>query len=183
MGLHPQRNKIFDWTILRALLLSSMPTALAGGLIALGERIYKTLTGVVLLAGVAMISRRGHAVDRNRETLLWGAVSVGAIVGLISKLTRWSVPGPDAHRTELGVTEADRRTVGPFYPGERHRRGWSEFLALAIFVFVFQALRNRHTLGGTVAGMTIGPEMVGQTAARLILSAILVAAGIQLVLV
>lgn len=43
------RNKVVDWIMLRPLLLSSMPAAFAGGLMVLGEDIYKTLTGVVIL--------------------------------------------------------------------------------------------------------------------------------------
>jgi uncharacterized protein len=82
------RNKVVDWRKLRPLLLSSLPTALAGGFIVLDERVYKTTTGIaLLLAGAATILRRELAVDQDRETPLLGAVSVGAVVGLISGLT------------------------------------------------------------------------------------------------
>jgi uncharacterized protein len=48
------RNKVVDWRRLRPLLLSSLPTALAGGFIVLDERVYRTTTGIVLLlAGAA----------------------------------------------------------------------------------------------------------------------------------
>lgn len=72
------RNKVVDWRKLRPLLLSSLPTALAGGLIVLDERVYKTTTGIVLfLAGAATILRREFAVHQDRETPFLGAVSVG----------------------------------------------------------------------------------------------------------
>jgi uncharacterized protein len=82
------REKAVDWKKLQPLLLSSVPTALLGGFIVLDERLYKTTTGVVLfLAGAAMIPRGQLADDRDRETPLLGAVSVGAVVGLVSGLT------------------------------------------------------------------------------------------------
>jgi uncharacterized membrane protein YfcA len=82
------REKIVDWRKLRPLLLSSLPTALAGGFIVLDERVYKTTTGVVLfLAGASMILRRDDAAAPDRVTPLWGTVSVGAVVGLVSGLT------------------------------------------------------------------------------------------------
>ncbi|MGN8544590.1 sulfite exporter TauE/SafE family protein [Bradyrhizobium sp. 13971] len=82
------RNKAVDWIMLRPLLLSSMPAAFAGGLMVLGEDIYKTLTGVVLLlAGAVIIVRRGGAADRIHENPLWGTVSIGAAIGLVSGLT------------------------------------------------------------------------------------------------
>jgi uncharacterized membrane protein YfcA len=82
------REKVVDWQKLRPLLLSSLPTALAGAFIVLDESVYKTTTGIVLLlAGAAMILRRQPADNRDRETPLLGAVSVGAVVGLVSGLT------------------------------------------------------------------------------------------------
>ncbi|WP_225164193.1 sulfite exporter TauE/SafE family protein [Bradyrhizobium sp. BRP56] len=82
------RNKVVDWIMLRPLLLASMPAAFAGGLMVLGEDIYKTLTGIVLLlAGAVMIVRRGGAADRIHENRLWGTVSIGAAIGLVSGLT------------------------------------------------------------------------------------------------
>lgn len=82
------REKVVDWKKLRPLLLSSLPAALAGGFIVLDERVYKTMTGLVLLlAGTAMMLRRDLAADTDREIPLWGALSVGAVVGLVSGLT------------------------------------------------------------------------------------------------
>lgn len=81
-----KRKKVVDWQKLRPLLLSSLPAALLGGFIVLDERIYKATTGIVL-AGAAMIVRRDTAPNPDRETPLWGAVSVGAVVGLVSSLT------------------------------------------------------------------------------------------------
>ncbi len=82
------RNRVVDRKKLRPLLLSSVPMALLGGFIVLDERVYKTTTGIVLLiAGAATILRRDGAAAPDRETPLWGAVSLGAVVGLVSGLT------------------------------------------------------------------------------------------------
>ena len=55
------RGKLVDWAKLNPLLVSSVPTALVGGLIILDERHYKTLTGLVLVtAAMVMASRKVH---------------------------------------------------------------------------------------------------------------------------
>lgn len=65
------RERVVEWGKLRPLLLSSLPTALAGGFIVLDERVYKTTTGaVLLLAAAATILRRELAADCDQETPL-----------------------------------------------------------------------------------------------------------------
>ncbi|MFB9264623.1 sulfite exporter TauE/SafE family protein [Bradyrhizobium erythrophlei] len=179
------RNKVIDWTMLRPLVLSSMPTALAGGLIVLGEHIYRTLTGVVLLlAGAAMILRRGHAADRNRETPLWGAVSVGAAIGLVSGLTgvgggvflaptliamNWASPKQTAAvSAPFILANSTVGLVGVLFTGQ--------FPSLHLGLYAIAAL------GGAIAGTAIGLKWLGQTAISFILAAILLAAGVQLIL-
>src|SRR5580700_3065586 len=55
------RGSLVDWAKLRPFLLASLPTALAGGFIVLDERLYKTLTGLVLLLAALMLAlRRAH---------------------------------------------------------------------------------------------------------------------------
>jgi uncharacterized membrane protein YfcA len=83
------RERVVDWQKLRPLLLSSLPMALAGGFIVLDEHVYKTATGVVLLLACATtILRREPVADRGHdEAPIWGALSMGAIVGLVSGLT------------------------------------------------------------------------------------------------
>lgn len=117
------REKVVDWRKLRPFLLSSLPTALVGGFIVLDERVYKTTTGVVLLlAGAAMVLRRGGAAPLDHECPLWGGVSVGAVVGLISGLTGvGGVPGADAHRPSLGFSEANRRPIRTLHLGQLSR--------------------------------------------------------------
>ncbi|UPU01526.1 sulfite exporter TauE/SafE family protein (plasmid) [Bradyrhizobium barranii subsp. apii] len=180
------RNKVIDWTMLGPLLLSSMPTALAGGHIALGEHIYQPLTGVVLLlAGAVTIVRRGRAADRVRKTPLCGAVSIGAVIGLVSGLTGVG-GGAFLAPTLIALNWASpKQTAGlsaPFILA-------NSTVGLAGVLFVGQSpslhldLYAIAALAGAIAGTAIGLKWLGQTAIRFILAALLLAAGIQLTFV
>jgi uncharacterized protein len=82
------RVKFSDWAKFTPLLVSSLPTALVGGLIVLDERSYKTVTGLVLLSAATVLAfRNGHGGETDRPTPLWGAITVGAAVGFVSGLT------------------------------------------------------------------------------------------------
>jgi uncharacterized protein len=177
------REKIVDWKKLRPLLLSSLPTALAGGFIVLDERVYKATTGVVLvLAGAATILRRHVAAAPDRETPLWGAVGAGAVVGLISGLTgvgggvflaptlialRWASPKQTAALSAPFIlANSAVGLVGVLFAGQ---------LPASHFV-----LYAAGALGGAVVGTAIGLRWLSQMATRFVLAAILLAAGAQL---
>ncbi|UFW85924.1 sulfite exporter TauE/SafE family protein [Bradyrhizobium barranii] len=178
------REKVVDWRKLRPLLLSSLPTAFVGGFIVLDESVYKTTTGVVLLlAGAAMILRRDGATAPDREAPLWGIVSVGAVVGLISGLTgvgggvflaptlialQWASPKRTAALSAPFIlTNSAVGLVGALFSGQ--------------FPSSHFGLYAAATLGGAIVGTAIGLRWLGQAATRFILAGILLAAGIQLV--
>ena len=178
------REKVVDWRKLRPLLLSSLPTALAGGFIVLDERVYKTTTGVVLLlVGAAMILRRELAADCDQETPVWGAVSVGAIVGLVSGLTgvgggiflaptlialRWASPKQTAALSAPFIlANSTVGLVGVLFAGQLPSSHFGLYAMAA--------------LGGAVLGTTIALRWLSQAATRFVLAGILLAAGIQLV--
>jgi uncharacterized membrane protein YfcA len=50
------RGSLVDWAKLRPLLLASLPTALVGGFIVLDERLYKTVTGLILLLAAPILA-------------------------------------------------------------------------------------------------------------------------------
>jgi uncharacterized protein len=82
------RGKFVDWAKLTPLLVSSVPTALVGGLVVLDERSYKTVTGLVLLsAAIVLAFRQARDGETDRPIPLWGAIIIGAAVGLVSGLT------------------------------------------------------------------------------------------------
>jgi hypothetical protein len=67
------RGRLVNWTLLRPLLLASLPTALVGGLIVLDQHIYKTVTGLALLSAAAILAfRRAHDGEPDQPTPLWG---------------------------------------------------------------------------------------------------------------
>ncbi|MDA9463079.1 sulfite exporter TauE/SafE family protein [Bradyrhizobium sp. CCBAU 53415] len=178
------RIRVVDWIILRPLLLSSMPTALAGGFIVLGEHIYKTLTGIVLLlASAVMIMRRGRASDRVCETPLRASVSIGAVLGMVSGLTGVG-GGVFLAPTLIALNWASPKQSAALSPPFILANSAVAFVG-ALFTGQFPssdlALYAISALGGAVAGTVIGLRWLSQTAIRFILVAVLVVAGIQLV--
>jgi uncharacterized protein len=82
------RGRFVDSAKLYPLLVSSLPTALVGGLIVLDERRYKTVTGLVLLsAAIVLAFRNAHDGEIDRPIPSWGAIIIGAAVGFVSGLT------------------------------------------------------------------------------------------------
>ncbi|MHC6157691.1 sulfite exporter TauE/SafE family protein [Bradyrhizobium sp. C9] len=178
------RNKAVDWIMLRPLLLSSMPAAFAGGLMVLGEDIYKTLTGVVLLlAGAVIIVRRGGAADRIHENPLWGTVSIGAAIGLVSGLTGVG-GGVFLAPTLIALNWASPKQTAALSPPfilANSTIGFIGALLAGQFPSSYFWLYAVAALGGAVAGTMIGLKWMSQTTVRFILVAVLFVAGIQLV--
>ena len=177
------RKKVVDWEKLRPLLLASIPTALVGGFIVLDEHVYKATTGIVLLlAGAVTILRQVPAPEPDRQTPLWGALSVGAVVGLVSGLTgvgggvflapalialRWASPRQTAALSAPFIlANSFVGLIGASFSGQTPSSHFG-FYALA-------------ALGGAIIGTAIGLRWLSQVATRLVLGAILLAAGGQL---
>jgi hypothetical protein len=177
------RNNVVNWSKLKPLLLSSLPTALVGGFIVLDERVYKTTTGLVLLlAGAMMFLRRELAADRDRETPLWGAVSVGAIVGLVSSLT--GVGGgvflaPTLIALHWASPKQTAALSAPFILANS-AVGLIGVLFATQFPSSHFGLYAIAALGGAVAGTAIGLTWLSQVTTRYILGGILIAAAAQL---
>ncbi|MDE2471821.1 MAG: sulfite exporter TauE/SafE family protein [Bradyrhizobium sp.] len=176
------RNKAIDWRKLWILLASSMPTALLGGLIVLDERIYKTTTGVVLLiAGAVTILGRDEAASPDRNAPLWGAASVGGVVGLISGLTgvgggvflaptmialHWASPKQTAALSAPFIlANSSVGLIGTLFAGQLPSSHLIQYAVAA--------------LAGAIVGTAIGLRWLGQAPTRFILAGILLAAGMQ----
>lgn len=177
------RQKHVDWKTLRPLLLSSLPAAFVGGFIVLDEHVYKSATAIVLLlAGATMVLRRDRVTDRGRETPLLGAVSIGAVVGLVSGVTGvgggvflapvlialgWASPKQTAALSAPFIlANSAVGLVGALLAKQ------SPSAQLGLFALA--------ALGGAVIGTAIGLRWLGQMATRFVLAGILVAAGVQL---
>ncbi|QOZ66712.1 sulfite exporter TauE/SafE family protein [Bradyrhizobium arachidis] len=179
------RNKVVDRAILRPLLFSSVPASLAGGLIALDDHMYKTLTGLVLLlASAVMIMQRGRAADRVCETPLTAIVSIGAALGLVSGLTgvgggvflaptlitlNWASPKQTvALSPPFILANSTVGFVGALFSGQFPS---PDLVLYAIFA-----------LAGAVAGTIVSLNCLNPAGIRFILVAVMLVAGIQLVL-
>jgi uncharacterized membrane protein YfcA len=179
------RGSLVDWVKLRPLLLASLPTALVGGFIVLDERLYKTVTGLVLLMAASILALR-RAKDRqtDRLTPFWGAISVGAIVGFVSGLTgvgggvflapllialHWASPKQTAALSAPFIlANSVMGLAGAVYAGQTPTAD--------TWLFAFAAL------GGAMIGTIVGLRWLSQTMTRNMLALILGAAGIQLLL-
>jgi uncharacterized protein len=179
------RGRLVDWTKLKPLLLASLPTALVGGLIVLDEHIYKIVTGLVLLlAATIVLFRRSPDAEPDPQIPLWGALTVGATVGLVSGLTgvgggvflapilialHWASPKQTAVLSAPFILA--NSTVG--LAGAMAR---GQMPSPATWVFATAAL------AGAMIGTTIGQRWLSQTVTRYVLAAILATAGLQLLL-
>ena len=179
------RGKLVDWVKLRPLLLASLPTALVGGVIVLDERIYNTVTGVVLiLAALTLILRRSRDGEADRATPLWGAIGVGAAVGFVSGLTgvgggvflapilialQWASPKQTAALSAPFIlANSIVGLAGAMYAGQVPARDtWIYALAALI---------------GAMIGTVVGLRWLSQRMTRYALAIILGTAGIQLLL-
>jgi len=180
------RTKVLDWQKLWPLLLSSLPAALAGGFIVLDEHVYKAATGVVLLfAGATMLLRRGPIANQDREMPMWGALSMGTVVGFVSGLTGvgggvflapalialgWASPRQTAALSAPFIlANSSLGLLGVLLAGQTPS---SHF-----------ALYATAALGGAIIGTTIGLRWLGQIATRFVLAGILIAAAMQLLFI
>lgn len=179
------RKAVIDWKKLRLLLIPSLPTALIGGFIVLDERVYKHTTGITLLiAGIAMtVGRWARDLDNESETPIWGAVAVGATVGLISGITGvgggvflapmliwlgWASPRQAAALSSPFIlANSLLGLIGVLFAGQ--------FPSPHIGLYAIAAL------AGAMVGAAIGQRWLGQIATRFVLAGILLAAGVQLV--
>jgi hypothetical protein len=179
------RKRVVDWSKLKPLLLSSLPGAFIGGLIVLDEHLYKTTTGVVLLlAGVTMIFRRERVDEPDHETPVWGACVTGAIVGLISGLTG---VGGGVFLAPLLIAlnwASPRQTAALSAPFILLNSivGLMAVLYAGQFPSTHLASYAAGALGGAIAGTAIGLRWFSQATTRYVLAAILLAAGLQLLI-
>ena len=176
------RAGLVDWKKLTPFLASSLPMAVVSGLIVLDEQIYKTITGLVfLMAAMVLAFQRTSDGKLEGPTPLWGAISVGAVIGLVSGLTgvggglflapllialQWASPKQTAALSApfnlansvlglLGVMDAGQAPMA---------QTWLYAIAAA---------------AGAIIGTSVGLRWLSQTMTCYILAVVLAAAGIQ----
>jgi uncharacterized membrane protein YfcA len=153
------------------------------GFIVLDERLYKTVTGLVLiLAATILALRRARDGEPDRPTPLWGAISIGAAVGFVSGLTgvgggvflapllialHWASPKQTAALSAPFIlANSVVGLAGAMYVGQTPTTD--------TWLFALAAL------GGAMIGTIVGLRLLSQTMTRYVLAVILCAAGIQL---
>ena len=179
------RGSLVDWGKLRPLLLASLPTALIDGFIALDERLYNAVTGVVLLFAAAILAfRRMRDGEQDHATPLWGAIMVGAVVGFVSGLT--GVGGgvflaPILIALHWASPKQTAALSAPFILA-------NSVVGLAGAMYVGQTpspdtwLYALAALVGAMIGTTVGLRWLSQTMTRFALAVILGTAGLQLLI-
>jgi hypothetical protein len=177
------RGSLVDWAKLKPLLLASLPTALVGGFIVLDEHVYKIVTGLVLLlAATILIFRRSPDAEPDRQTPLWGVVTVGAVVGFVSGLTgvgggvflapimialHWASPKQTAALSApFFLANSAVGLAGAMVTGQTP--------STETWIYAIAAL------AGAMIGTTVGLRWLSQTVTRYVLVAILATAGLQL---
>jgi uncharacterized protein len=177
------RGSLVDWKKLWPLLIASLPTALVGGVIVLDERIYNTVTGLVLIfAAIILLIRRSQDGIADRTTPLWGAIIVGMGVGFVSGLTgvgggvflapilitfHWASPKQTAALSAPFIlANSIVGLAGAMYAGQ--------VPAHDTWLYALGAL------GGAMIGTIVGLKWLSQTFTRYVLAAILGTAGVQL---
>jgi uncharacterized membrane protein YfcA len=177
------RGRLVGWTKLKPLLVASLPTAFIGGFIVLDEHVYKIVTGLVLLwAAIILVFRQSRDGEPDRQTPLWGAVTVGAMVGFVSGLTgvgggvflapiliafQWASPRQTAALSAPFILA--NSAVGLAGAMVRGQTPSPEIWMYAI-----------ATLAGAMIGTTVGLRWLSQTVTRYVLTTILATAGLQL---
>jgi uncharacterized protein len=177
------RGRFVDWAKLFPLLISSIPTALVGGLIVLDEGRYKTVTGLLLLSAAMVLAfRKAHGGEADRRTPLWGAIIIGAVVGFASGLT--GVGGgvflaPILIALHWASPKQTAALSAPFILA-------NSIVGLAAAMYVGQTptaqtwLYALAAFAGAILGASVGLRWLSQTMSRYTLAAILGAASIQL---
>jgi uncharacterized membrane protein YfcA len=79
------RGKYFIMRLFVPLAIASVPMAFLGGMITIEADIYKKVLGVLLLFAVArFFFFRNARPDEMKRSNVWGAVIIGAVIGLLS---------------------------------------------------------------------------------------------------
>ncbi len=179
--LRVHRAGLVDWRLLRWLLVSSLPAALLGGMIALQGAVYYGVTGAVLfLVSLLMLVRvsSGEASAVPRGT----AVVVGAVTGLASGITgvgggvflssililvaKASPKQTAALSPPYIVANSLAALIGTLFAGQSVPVAALPFAAAAVF--------------GSAIGTAIGLRWMSPTAIKGVLAIILLAGGVQM---
>lgn len=173
----------FSWRLFWPFALASIPAAFVGGWIALPAKPFKILVGLVLLASAARFFFDPPAEPPEKHPSLGASLGIGAGLGLLSGLTG---TGGGIFLTPLGIfLRWDKtKTIAALsvafilvnsiagLTGHVQKTG-----SLPGVVPILAAA----ALAGGAAGSYLGSERLPHTAVKRLLSAVLLIAGIKLI--
>jgi uncharacterized membrane protein YfcA len=179
------RSGAIDHRMLQKVTIPSLVTAFAGGLLVLGASVYFLLTGLLLIAaGVLMILKRAADTTQTGPVRLRPASVAGAGAGFISGVTG---VGGGVFLTPLVIAlgwASPRRAAAlspPFIL-------CNSAVGLAGVALAGQTLApgtllfSAGALAGAVIGTAIGQRWMSERTTRYLLAAILLFAGLRLLL-
>jgi uncharacterized membrane protein YfcA len=78
---------LFNWRLFMPFAIASVPMAFIGGAYTINSTAYKVMVGLALLLAMWRLLWEGKDSDRIQAPVLWVALPVGAVLGLVSGLT------------------------------------------------------------------------------------------------
>jgi uncharacterized protein len=179
------RAGLFDWKVFCSFAVTSIPFAFIGGLITLPSNLHKQILGGVLLVAAIRLAWK-FADDRQLfEPKLWIALTLGAIIGLLSGLTgvgggifltpillltNWTETKKAAGISAMFIlVNSISGLIGSFSS--------INSLPSTVWYWIAAAI-----LGGLI-GSTIGSRYFDTISLRRVLACVLVFAGLKLILV
>jgi uncharacterized membrane protein YfcA len=178
------RNAAIDGKLLLQVTVPSLITAFAGGLFVLAGNVYFMLTGLLLLlAGGLMIFKRSADTPEIRPVQPLKAAMVGAVAGFISGLTGI---GGGVLLTPLLIAfgwASPRRAaqLSPPFILCNSAVGLAGVLLAGQMPAPGTSLYAIGAMAGALAGTTIGHRWMSERGTRYVLAAILLFAGLRLV--
>lgn len=180
------RAGYFSWRVLLPFALSSVPFAFVGGALTLPGSVYQKVVGLALLFAAYMLWRRAaaQAVAEARPVPLPAAVALGAVIGLLSGIT--GVGGGIFLSPILllaGWAETRQASgVAAAFILVNSLAGLAGHLASVRAVPESIYLWGAAAVVGGLVGTELGRRRLATVTLRRVLSAVLVIAGLKMML-
>lgn len=179
------RSGFFSWRTFLPFAAASIPFAFVGGMIVLPTNAYKLVLGMVLILAAARLAWKWTSDAEGKPPNVWLALTIGAVIGLLSGLVgvgggifltpilllmNWA-----ATKTAAGVSamfilvNSVSGLVG----------NYSQVVLLPAEVWLWIAA----AIAGGIVGSTLGAKKFDSLMLRRVLAAVLLFAGVKLILV
>lgn len=175
----------FSWRLFLPFAAASIPMAYVGGMIELPTNIYKVLLGAVLIVAAARLAIELASDDRDTKPSVAVSLLIGAAIGLLSGLVgvgggifltpilllmHWSGAKTAAGVSALFIfVNSAAGLIGG--------RGQLSALPESVWIWVTAAV------AGGIVGSTLGAKRFDSLTLRRVLAAVLIVAGVKLILV